>query len=81
MQSSNRLLGDIARLASGAMTMAAGAKTELEQLIQQRVERFLRENLILTMVANDYCYMNHPYSYSYFYCYLWKFLVYIQYNL
>ena len=43
MQSSNRLLGDIARLASGAMTMAAGAKTELEQLIQQRVERFLNE--------------------------------------
>ena len=43
MQSSNRLLGDIARLASGAMTMAAGAKTELEQLIQQRVERFLSE--------------------------------------
>ena len=43
MQSSNRLLGDIARLASGAMTMAAGAKTELEQLIQQRVEIFLSE--------------------------------------
>ena len=43
MQSSNRLLGDIARLASGAMSMAAGAKTELEQLIQQRVERFLSE--------------------------------------
>ena len=43
MQSSNRLLGDIARLASGAMSMAAGAKTELEQLIQQRVERFLNE--------------------------------------
>ena len=43
MQSSNRFLGDIARLASGAMTMAAGAKTELEQLIQQRVERFLNE--------------------------------------
>ena len=43
MQSSNRLLGDIARLASGAMTMAAGAKTELEQHIQQRVERFLNE--------------------------------------
>ena len=45
MQSSNRLLGDIARLASGAMTMAAGAKTELEQLIQQRVERFLNEQV------------------------------------
>ena len=43
MQSSNRLLGDIARLASGAMTRAAGAKSELEQLIQQRVERFLSE--------------------------------------
>ncbi len=43
MQSSNRLFGDIARLASGAMSMAAGAKTELEQLIQQRVERFLNE--------------------------------------
>ena len=43
MQSSNRLLGDIARLASGAMSMAAVAKTELEQLIQQRVERFLSE--------------------------------------
>ena len=43
MQSSNRFLGDIARLASGAMSMAAGAKTELEQLVQQRVERFLNE--------------------------------------
>ena len=43
MQSSNRLLGDIARLASGAMSMAAGVKTELEQLVQQRVERFLNE--------------------------------------
>jgi len=43
MQSSNRLLGDIPSLARNTMTMAAGAKTELEQLIQQRVERFLSE--------------------------------------
>ena len=43
MQSSNRVLGDLARLASGAMSMAAGAKSELEQLIQQRIERFLNE--------------------------------------
>ena len=43
MQSSNRVLGDLARLASGAMSMAAGAKSELEQLIQQRIERFLND--------------------------------------
>ena len=43
MQSSNRILGDLARMASGAMSMAAGAKDEVEQLFQQRFERFLNE--------------------------------------
>ena len=43
MQSSNRIFGDLARMASGAMSMAAGAKEEIEQLIQQRFEQFLHD--------------------------------------
>ena len=44
MQSSNRLLDDIAKMANGALSAAAGARQELEQLMQQRLERFLNEN-------------------------------------
>ncbi len=44
MQSSNRLLDDIAKMANGALSAAAGARQELEQLMQQRLERFLNDH-------------------------------------
>jgi BMFP domain-containing protein YqiC len=44
MQSSNRLLDDLAKVANGALSAAAGARQELEQLVQQRLERFLNEH-------------------------------------
>lgn len=44
MQSSNRLLDDLAKVANGALSAAAGARQELEQLMQQRLERFLNEH-------------------------------------
>ena len=43
MQSNNRIFGDLARLASGAMSAAAGARDEMEQLLQSRFERFLND--------------------------------------
>lgn len=43
MQSNNRLLDDIAKVANGALSAAAGARQEVEQLMQQRLERFLNE--------------------------------------
>ena len=43
MQSNNRILGDLARLASGAMSAAAGARDEMEQMLQYRFERFLND--------------------------------------
>jgi BMFP domain-containing protein YqiC len=44
MQSSNRLLDDLAKVANGALSAAAGARQELEQLMQQRLERFLNDH-------------------------------------
>ena len=44
MQSSNRLFDDLAKVANGALSAAAGARQELEQLVQQRFERFLNEH-------------------------------------
>ena len=44
MQSSNRLLDDLAKVANGALSAASGARQELEQLVQQRLERFLNEH-------------------------------------
>ena len=43
MQSSNRLLDDLAKMANGALSAAAGARQELEQFMQQRLERFMNE--------------------------------------
>jgi BMFP domain-containing protein YqiC len=43
MQSNNRILGDLARMATGAMSVAAGARDEIEQSLQFRFERFLNE--------------------------------------
>ena len=43
MQSNNRILSDLARVATGAMSVAAGARDEIEQLLQHRFERFVNE--------------------------------------
>ncbi len=47
MQTRNRLLDDIARVANGAAGIATGMREEIEALVQQRVERVLsRLNLV-----------------------------------
>ena len=43
MQTSNRLFDDLAKMANGALSVAAGARQEIEQLFQQRLERFLND--------------------------------------
>ena len=47
MQTRNRLLDDIARVANGAAGVATGMRDEVEALVQQRVEHVLsRLNLV-----------------------------------
>ncbi len=47
MQTRNRLLDDIARVANGAAGVATGMRDEVEALVQERVERVLaRLNLV-----------------------------------
>ena len=47
MQTRNRLLDDLARVANGAAGVATGMREEIEALVQQRVERVLsRLNLV-----------------------------------
>lgn len=47
MQTRNRLLDDIARVANGAAGVATGMRDEVEALVQQRVDRVLsRLNLV-----------------------------------
>jgi hypothetical protein len=41
MQTNNRLLDDLARLAGGAMGAAAGLRAELEGLMRQQFERLI----------------------------------------
>ena len=41
MQTRNRLLDDVARLANGAAGVASGLREEVEALVQQRMERVL----------------------------------------
>lgn len=43
MQTDNRLLDDLARIAAGAMGTLQGAKGEVEQVIRQRLERVLAD--------------------------------------
>jgi BMFP domain-containing protein YqiC len=43
MQINNRLLDDLARVASGALGVAVGAKGEVEALLRQRFERILTD--------------------------------------
>lgn len=48
MQTSNRFFDDLAKMASGAMSAAAGVREEFEQMIRQQFERFLGEHDLVT---------------------------------
>ncbi len=48
MQTDNRILDDIAKIASGALGSVAGLKQEIEALIQSRLERLLRRADLVT---------------------------------
>ncbi len=50
MQSSNRLLDDLAKVASGAASAMAGMREEVEGLVRQRVERLIAD---LDLVSRD----------------------------
>jgi BMFP domain-containing protein YqiC len=50
MQSSNRLLDDLAKVASGAASAVAGVREEIEGLVRQRVERLIAD---LALVSRD----------------------------
>lgn len=43
MQSQNRLFDDLARVASGAAGALSGVRTEIEEMIRQRLERYLAD--------------------------------------
>lgn len=43
MQTENRFLDDIARVAGGAFGALAGIRNEVEELVRQRLERFLAD--------------------------------------
>ncbi len=43
MQTSNRLLDDLARVANGALGTAAGLKGEIEALVRDRLQRLLAD--------------------------------------
>lgn len=47
MQTSNRILDDLAKVANGAVATLAGMKDEMESMIRQQIERFLADgNLV-----------------------------------
>jgi BMFP domain-containing protein YqiC len=47
MQTSNRILDDLAKVANGAVATLAGIKDEVEAMIRQQVERYLADgNLV-----------------------------------
>lgn len=48
MQTDNRLLDDLARVANGAMGALAGAREEIETLVRQRMERLLSDMDLVT---------------------------------
>jgi BMFP domain-containing protein YqiC len=43
MQTSNRLLDDFAKVASGAVSTAVGLKQEIDALVRQRIERIVSQ--------------------------------------
>jgi len=48
LQSQSRILDDIARVAGGALGALSGLKQEIEQLVRQRVEKFLADRDLIT---------------------------------
>lgn len=53
MQTSNRLLDDLAKVASGAATALTGVREELDGLIRARVERYLADLAVVTREEFD----------------------------
>ncbi len=43
MQTDNRILRDLAQVANGAFSVATAARSELEQIVQHRLERFFNQ--------------------------------------
>ena len=43
MQTSNRILDDLARVANGAISTLVGIKNEFDALVRQRIERLLND--------------------------------------
>ncbi|MCY4591288.1 MAG: accessory factor UbiK family protein [Alphaproteobacteria bacterium] len=43
MQRDNRILRDLAQVANGAFSVATAARSELEQIVQHRLERFFNQ--------------------------------------
>ena len=43
MQTSNRILDDLARVANGAISTLVGIKNEIDALVRQRLERLLND--------------------------------------
>lgn len=50
MQINNRFIDDLARVAAGALGVAAGVREEVEALIRARLERYLAD---LSLVTRD----------------------------
>jgi BMFP domain-containing protein YqiC len=48
MQTSNRILDDLARVANGAVSTLAGVKDEIDALVRQRIERLLVDADLVT---------------------------------
>jgi BMFP domain-containing protein YqiC len=48
MQSSNRFLNDIAKVASGAASTFVGVKQELDAIVRQRIERLVHDYDLVT---------------------------------
>ena len=48
MQTRSRLFDDLARVANGALSAAAGVRAEIEQLVHQQFERFLADRDLVT---------------------------------
>jgi len=53
MQTSNRLLDDLAKVASGAATALTGVREELDGLIRARIERYMSELAVVTREEFD----------------------------
>jgi BMFP domain-containing protein YqiC len=48
MQTDNRLLDDLARMAGGALNALTGLKTEIEALVRQQLENFVANLRLVT---------------------------------